>query len=102
MLLVSRLTNYGGYRVARPASNISLAVIGEAIEGLFSMTECSIAESHCDCSRGSECCLPGSWQKINIVLDNARRAVSLGEMLKPQQPRRKIAVTVTSEEAITE
>jgi FeS assembly SUF system regulator len=90
----------GGYRLARPASDISLAEIVEALEGPFGMTECTIAQGHCD--RESECGVRGSWQKINSVLDNALRAVSLAEMLEPQSPRRKIAVTVTSTEATTE
>ena len=38
----------GGYRLARPASEISLAEIVEALEGPLGMTECSIAEGQCD------------------------------------------------------
>ena len=90
----------GGYRLARPASDISLAEIIEALEGPIGMTECSVAEGQCD--RESECGVRGSWQKINSVLDNALRAVSLAEMLKSQPDLRKIALTVTSAEATTE
>ncbi|MEP7185666.1 MAG: SUF system Fe-S cluster assembly regulator [Rhodanobacter sp.] len=90
----------GGYRLARPASDISLAEIVEALEGPIGMTECSVAQGQCD--RESECGVRGSWQKINTVLDSALRAVSLAEMLKPEPAKRKIAVTVTSAETTTE
>lgn len=71
----------GGYRLARPASAISLAQIVEALEGPIGMTECSLAEGQCD--RESQCGVRGSWQRINNVVDNALRAVTLADMLKP-------------------
>ncbi len=82
----------GGYRLSRPASEISLAEIVEALEGPIGMTECGVAEGQCD--RESQCGVRGSWQRINHVLENALRAVSLADMLKPP-PSRRIAVTVT-------
>ena len=94
----------GGYRLARPASGISLAEIVEALEGPIGMTECSVAEGQCD--RESQCGVRGSWQRINSVLDNTLRAVSLAEMLKPLPARpatiKHIAVTVKTGEATTE
>lgn len=90
----------GGYRLARPASEISLAEIVEALEGPIGMTECSAAEGQCD--RESQCGVRGSWQRINGVLGNALRAVSLAEMLTPLPARRKIAVTVRTGEATIE
>ena len=90
----------GGYRLARPASTISLAEIVEALEGPIGMTECSVAEGQCD--RESQCSVRGSWQRINSVLDQTLRAVSLADMLKPSPSKRKIAVTVKTGEAITE
>ena len=95
----------GGYRLARPASEISLAEIVEALEGPIGMTECSVAEGQCD--RESQCSVRGSWQRINSVLDHTLRGVSLAEMLKPLpaaslNQRQKIAVTVKGGEATTE
>lgn len=81
----------GGYRLARPATEISLAEIVEALEGPLGMTECSIAEGQCD--REAQCGVRGSWQQINNVLDNALRAVSLADMMKPP-PNRRIAMQV--------
>lgn len=74
----------GGYRLARPAQQISLAAIVEAIEGPLGMTECSMGEGQCD--RQSQCSVRGSWQRINHVLDNALRSMSLADMLHPAPP----------------
>ncbi len=90
----------GGYRLARPASKISLAEIVEALEGPIGVTECSVAEGQCE--RESQCNVRGSWQHVNSVLEQTLRGVSLADMLKPSPTRRKIAVTVKTGEAITE
>ena len=74
----------GGYRLARAAADISLAEIVEALEGPIGMTECSLADGHCD--RESQCGVRGSWQQVNSVLDNALRTVSLADMLKTRLP----------------
>lgn len=74
----------GGYRLARAASEISLAEIVEALEGPIGMTECSLAEGHCE--RELQCGVRGSWQQVNSVLGNALRAVSLADMLNAPLP----------------
>ncbi|GLQ46911.1 transcriptional regulator [Dyella lipolytica] len=71
----------GGYRLARPAHEISVAEIVEAMEGPLGMTECSISEGQCE--REAQCSVRGSWQRINNVLDNALRTMSLADMLHP-------------------
>ena len=74
----------GGYRLARPAQAISLADIVEAIEGPLGMTECTLSDGQCE--REAQCGVRGSWQRINHVLDNALRTMSLADMLHPATP----------------
>ncbi|HUB88217.1 MAG TPA: SUF system Fe-S cluster assembly regulator [Dyella sp.] len=74
----------GGYRLARPAQQISLADIVEAIEGPLGMTECTLGDGQCE--REAQCGVRGSWQRINHVLDNALRTMSLADMLRPAPP----------------
>jgi FeS assembly SUF system regulator len=90
----------GGYRLARSAEDISLVEIVEAIEGPIGVTECSVAEGQCD--REAQCGVRGSWQLVNNVLNNALRAVSLADMLKPQPPRlsRRVAAVAVSDIAM--
>lgn len=71
----------GGYRLARPAGEITLAQIVEALEGPIGMTECSVADGQCD--RELSCSVRGSWQQVNSVVGGALRAVSLADMARP-------------------
>ncbi len=69
----------GGYRLARPAGQISLADIVVAMEGPIGMTECSIAQGQCE--RESQCGVRGSWQQVSGALDGVLRGVTLAHML---------------------
>ena len=69
----------GGYRLARPAGQISLVEIVEAMEGPLAMTECSLHDGQCGISE--QCGVRGNWRRINDVVADALRAVSLAQML---------------------
>lgn len=71
----------GGYQLARPAHEISVADIVEAIEGPIGMTECSVATGQC--SREANCNVRGNWQGINATITAAMRAVSVADMMQP-------------------
>lgn len=76
----------GGYRLARAAGAISLIEIVEAMEGPLAMTECSLHDGQCGIS--SQCGVRGNWLRINDVVADALRAVSLAQMLGDAgQPR---------------
>ncbi|HEU4857720.1 MAG TPA: SUF system Fe-S cluster assembly regulator [Rhodanobacteraceae bacterium] len=69
----------GGYRLARPAANISLAEIVEALDGPIGLTECSIG--HGGCQRQAFCAVSRDWQGIGAAINDALRGVSLADML---------------------
>jgi len=73
----------GGYRLARPPSQISLIEIVEAIEGRLGMTECS--GEHSSCEHEPHCGVQGHWRRINDVISDTLRGMSLAEML-PSRP----------------
>ena len=75
-LLVSIQGSQGGYRLAREASAISAAEIIEVLEGPVSMTACCITNG---CDRN--CAVSNSWQKVNSVIVDKLRSVSLEEMV---------------------
>jgi FeS assembly SUF system regulator len=81
----------GGYRLARPAREINLAEIVEAMEGPIGMTECGTSAGQC--GREAQCGVRGSWQRINHLLDGALRAVSLADVLRPAAPA-EVAVDI--------
>ncbi|BDU17643.1 SUF system Fe-S cluster assembly regulator [Lysobacter auxotrophicus] len=71
----------GGYRLARPADEIGLIEIVEAMEGPLAMTECSGHTGQCDLE--SSCTVRANWRRINDVVVEALRAVTLAQMLVP-------------------
>jgi FeS assembly SUF system regulator len=71
----------GGYRLARAPSEISLVEIVEAIEGPLAMTECSIHDGHCEIEHS--CSARANWRRINDVVADVLRKVSLADMLTP-------------------
>jgi len=82
----------GGYRLARPASGISLVEIVEAMEGPLGMTECSLHAGACGIEHS--CGVRANWRRINDVVADALRGVSLAQMLAPP-PRTRKAIPAT-------
>ncbi len=71
----------GGYRVNRPAAEISVAEVIAAIEGPIAMTECSVEQGLCD--QEDSCELRGNWQRISVAVAEALEQVTLAEMAAP-------------------
>ncbi len=71
----------GGYRLARPAGEISLVEIVEAMEGPLSMTACSVHDGRCGIEHS--CSARANWRRINDVVADALRRVTLAEMALP-------------------
>jgi FeS assembly SUF system regulator len=69
----------GGYRLARPASSISVAEVIAAIDGAIGLTQCSIHSPTCE--RTEFCPTRPHWRRINEAVGTALSAVSLAEMV---------------------
>lgn len=77
----------GGYRLARDPDAISLVEIVEAMEGPLGMTECSLHGGSCGLERS--CGVRANWRRINDVVADALRGVTLAQMQAPPRPARK-------------
>ena len=75
---------HGGYRLARPAEAIGLIDIVEAMEGPLGMTECSLHAGQCGIE--SSCGVRANWRRINDVVADALRAITLAQMVAPAPP----------------
>lgn len=87
----------GGYRLARPAEAINLVEIVEAMEGPLGMTECSVHAGACGIEHS--CGVRANWRRINDVVADALRNISLAQMLAdapllPAQARKAIPATL--------
>jgi FeS assembly SUF system regulator len=71
----------GGYRLARAAEAIGLIEIVEALEGPLGMTECTVHTGNCGIEQS--CGVRANWNRINDVVIDALRSVTLAQMLAP-------------------
>jgi len=73
----------GGYALARPVSEISLADIVEAVEGPFTMTMCS--EGRTDCALDAHCRVKPHMGMVGDAIRDALGAVSLAQLSAPAE-----------------
>jgi FeS assembly SUF system regulator len=85
-LLLSHRGVKGGYSLARPAEQITVADIITATEGPVALTVCT-ASLPGSCAQEVSCPVHSSWQKINNAIRTALESVSLSEMARPMSFR---------------
>jgi len=72
----------GGYALARPAKQISIAQVLDALEEQpFGLTECSAVPGAC--SFEAECHIRVNWQHINMLVRHTLEGVSIADMVRP-------------------
>ncbi|HEX4388850.1 MAG TPA: SUF system Fe-S cluster assembly regulator [Steroidobacteraceae bacterium] len=77
-LVVSTRGLHGGYRLARPASQISAAAILDALEGPMALTDC--AAGHGNCEIEESCRVGKVWQRLNLAIRRSLYEVSLAQL----------------------
>ena len=77
---------------------ITLIDIVEAMEGPLGMTQCSLHEGACGIE--SSCGVRANWRRINDVVVDALRGVTLADMLQPPHPTSADASTAPGRRAI--
>ena len=80
-VLISQRGVKGGYRLARRASEITIAQVIQTLEGPIAMTECS---SHAPgvCDFEARCPVRSNWRKINEVVRSALINLTLLDMTR--------------------
>lgn len=72
----------GGYVLGRPADQINIAQIIDALEDQpFGLTECTAMPGACTVEAG--CHLRTNWQRINAIVRRTLEDVSVADMLRP-------------------
>jgi FeS assembly SUF system regulator len=80
-LLVSHRGAKGGYALARPPGEISVAEIIEALEGPIALMECSAGPGHCE--KETTCRVRDPWQLIHEAIRSTLARVTLGGLVRP-------------------
>jgi FeS assembly SUF system regulator len=88
----------GGYSLARPASEISVREIIEALEGPVGITTCVIEPGSCD--RESVCPAKANWERINRTVFDALERVPLSEMAVPGTVRDRPLAILSSADSL--
>jgi FeS assembly SUF system regulator len=78
-LLVSHRGAKGGYGLARPGENITVAEVITALEGPIALTAC-IDEGPGGCDIESLCPARANWQRINDAIRGALNGITMAEM----------------------
>ena len=56
----------GGYLLAKPAAEIRISDVFEALEGPLAIVDCLNGDAHCE--RTDECLARGMWSELNDVM----------------------------------
>ena len=78
-LITSQRGASGGYTLGRPAGEISVAAIIQALEGPIALTAC-VSGSDDSCDVASLCPMNGNWNKVNLAIREALESVTLADM----------------------
>jgi FeS assembly SUF system regulator len=81
-LLVAHRGVRGGFSLARPPQEISVADIIGALEGPIAMTECSMHAPKI-CQLEQQCPVGSNWQMINQAVLGALKGLTLAAMTRP-------------------
>ncbi|EQD67532.1 Transcriptional regulator, Rrf2 [mine drainage metagenome] len=76
----------GGYRLSRPAAQINLVTIVEALEGPLGMTDCAAGAA---CEHALHCSVSAPWQRISAVVADTLSRMSLADLARPMVRRRR-------------
>lgn len=88
-LVVSLRGAKGGYLLARPANQISLADIIHATDGPIGMTECSVTPGLC--TQEATCAVRANWQRINHAVFGLLNEIALNQMIAPAPKRAAVS-----------
>jgi len=69
---------HGGYRLARPAADITAAQILDALEGPMALIECAQRPHRCGIE--STCGVGRAWQRVNLAIRRSLQEITLLEL----------------------
>ncbi|HET8539786.1 MAG TPA: SUF system Fe-S cluster assembly regulator [Anaeromyxobacter sp.] len=79
-LVISHRGRNGGYGLARPAEQISVAEIVEALEGPIALTECARPDGKVDCDIEDTCVARATWDPVSRAIEAALRDLPLSSI----------------------
>jgi len=81
-ILVSQRGSNGGYELARPAAEITVAEIIVALDGPIALAAC-VEGSGDHCGVEQLCSMRGNWNRVNRAIRDALEDITLADMAMP-------------------
>ncbi len=82
-LVQSQQGKRGGYQLAKPASEVSVADVLQAIEGKQALVRCLSEADDCSCEVQENCTIKDPILKIQHKIDEVLASISIAEMAEP-------------------
>ena len=83
-VVISHRGRRGGYALAKPAEQISVAAVIEALEGPVALTECSVTDG--GCSLEADCLAKSHWGPISRAIQRTLSRLPLTALGPRPQP----------------
>ncbi|MHB8971681.1 MAG: RrF2 family transcriptional regulator [Pirellulaceae bacterium] len=80
----------GGYRLAKPADQVTLIEIVRQFEGVGAEPGCLLGEQH-ECSEKTPCSAHAAWKKVKTAYVEFIRSTTLADIGKPDKTLARIA-----------
>jgi Rrf2 family cysteine metabolism transcriptional repressor len=77
----------GGYLLAYPPTQISLADIIQAVEGPIAPMKCVSEKAQNSCNRADLCVVRDVWREVQTSIVNALNSITVEEMCKKKRKR---------------
>jgi Rrf2 family protein len=84
----------GGFGLSRPATEINLLQIVEAIEGPITLTECSPDPENC--TRAHDCPASSVWFEVQKQMTGLLERTTLEALVSAPRKNRKVVYTITN------
>lgn len=79
-LVVSQRGKEGGYRLSRPAAEITVAEVLHSAEGSLAAVSCLELGENC-CERADRCLTLPMWKKLDTIMDGYLSGISIQDVL---------------------
>jgi Rrf2 family protein len=96
-LLRSTRGVHGGFTLGRPATEISLLDIVEAIEGPLGIVDCMTEP--CACEMADDCPAQPVWESVQTQMANVLSAATLEDLVSAPRRRKRAPVTIRQDPA---
>lgn len=81
----------GGYLLSRPADNITLADIIEAIEGPITVMECLTGDDDLKCGQQTSACVVREvWKGIQSTIAKELHSITLANLVEKERKKQKV------------